>query len=197
MFVVVMLSQLLLLVYTLLFRNFKGYILVKDKYMFKILIISSTILLLNFTCISPVLAHTGTKESEVSRTLDKFHRAAANAELDTYFNLFTDDAVFLGTDGNERWTKSEFKAYVEPFFKKGIGWLYTSNERNITQINNGNVVFFDEKLNSKTYGNCRGTGVLVKTKQGWKISQYNLSVPVPNEISASIVKKIQQYHSKD
>ncbi|MFT5757988.1 MAG: ketosteroid isomerase-like protein [Alteromonadaceae bacterium] len=164
--------------------------------MFKSLMIGSTIFLLNITFIVSVMAHTGVNEKDISRTLDQFHQAAANAELDTYFNLFTDNAVFLGTDGSERWTKSEFKAYVEPLFKKGIGWLYTSNERNITQLNNGDIAFFDELLNNETYGYCRGTGLLVKTKQGWKISQYNLSVPVPNAISASIVQKIQQHHSK-
>jgi ketosteroid isomerase-like protein len=164
--------------------------------MIKILIISITIFFLNLTWTTSSVAYTGVNESEVSKTLDQFHQAAANAEFKTYFNLLTDDAVFLGTDGSERWTKNEFKAYVEPLFKKGTGWLYTSSERNITQINDGNVVFFDELLNNKTYGNCRGTGVLVKTKLGWKISQYNLSVPVPNAISASIVQRIKQHHSK-
>jgi len=159
--------------------------------------ISSYILLLNLTCIGLAVADTGVNEKDIGRTLDQFHSAAANAELDTYFNSFTDNAVFLGTDGNERWTKSEFKAYVEPLFKKGIGWLYTSNERHITQIKGTNVAFFDELLNNKSYGRCRGTGVLLKTKQGWKISQYNLSVPVPNAISASIVHQIKQHHSKE
>jgi len=164
--------------------------------MLKILIITSYIFLLNFICVTSVVAHTQTSEESINNTLDQFHQAAANAKLDIYFNLFTDDAVFLGTDGSERWTKSEFKAYVEPLFKKNIGWLYTSTERNITQITGKRVAFFDEKLNNKNYGHCRGSGVLIKTNQGWKISQYNLSVPVPNAISADIVQKIQQHHDK-
>jgi ketosteroid isomerase-like protein len=164
--------------------------------MVKTLIISSTIFLINLTWFTSAVAYKGVNEVDVSRALDQFHQAAANSDLDTYFNLLTDDAVFLGTDGNERWTKSEFKAYVEPLFNKNIGWLYTSNARNITQVSDGDVVFFDESLNNKTYGNCRGTGVLVKTKQGWKISQYNLSVPIPNAISTNIVRKIKQHHSK-
>ena len=164
--------------------------------MLKILMISSYLFLLNVIFISTAVSHTGASEKNINETLDQFHQAAANAELDIYFNLFADNAVFLGTDGSERWTKSEFKAYVEPLFKRKIGWLYTPMERHITQIAGKDVAFFDERLNNKTYGHCRGSGVLIKTKQGWKISQYNLSVPVPNAISADIVQKIQQHHDK-
>ena len=30
-------------------------------------------------------------------------------------------------------------------------------------------------------GECRGSGVMIKTKDGWKLSHYHLSVTVPNE----------------
>jgi hypothetical protein len=35
--------------------------------------------------------------------------------------------------------------------------------------------------------------VLVKTNDGWKILQYNLSVVVPNDISSSVVKTIKKF----
>jgi len=164
--------------------------------MLKILTISSYMFLLNFFSITTVIANDDVNEKNISKTLDQFHQAAANAELEVYFDLFAEDAIFLGTDGSERWTKSEFRLYVEPLFKKNIGWLYTSKERHITQLDDGNVAFFDEQLNNKTYGYCRGSGVLVKTKHGWKISQYNLSVPVPNAIAADVVQNIKRYHNK-
>jgi hypothetical protein len=46
----------------------------------------------------------------------------------------------------------------------------------------GDVAWFDEDLDTPNLGPARGTGVLVKVGSGaWKIAQYNLSVPIPNE----------------
>jgi len=90
-----------------------------------------------------------------------------------------------------------------PYFSKGRGWLYTPTERNITlidstqvdstQIKSKQVAFFDELLFSKSYGVCRGSGVLINTSAGWKISQYNLSIPMPNGIAKALVKQIKDF----
>lgn len=127
----------------------------------------------------------------VNQTLKRFHLAAAEANSDEYFQLFADDAIFLGTDGGERWTKEAFKAYVTPHFSKGNGWLYQKVQRNISLVEGTNIAFFDEILFNKNYGKCRGTGVLIKVDNEWKILQYNLSIPVPNELSKDVVGLIQ------
>jgi ketosteroid isomerase-like protein len=137
-------------------------------------------------------ALTNLANDAVSQTIDRFHLAAANANYDEYFKLFAEDAVFLGTDGNERWTKEEFKAYVNPHFSKGKGWLYQSTQRNISLVKGTDIAFFDELLFNNYYGECRGSGVLIKVDSQWKILQYNLSIPVPNDISANIVGLIQK-----
>jgi hypothetical protein len=44
-------------------------------------------------------------------------------------------------------------------------------------------------------GVCRGSGIVKKTPNGWKIEQYHLSVTVPNEIIKdfiTLVKKADQ-----
>ena len=41
--------------------------------------------------------------------LDAWHKAAADANFDAYFNLMTDDAVFIGTDATENWNLTELK----------------------------------------------------------------------------------------
>lgn len=128
---------------------------------------------------------------EIAQALDNFHQAAANADTNTYFDLLTDDAVFLGTDATERWTKAEFKSFVVPYFSKGRGWLYQKTERNISDVVVGQIVLFDELLISESYGQCRGSGVLIKTEAGWKISQYNLSIPLPNELAKDITIQIK------
>ena len=132
-------------------------------------------------------------KENIKKTLNDFHQAAAHAQAKPYFNLLTDDAVFLGTDASERWTKEEFKAFVEPYFAKGRGWLYTPTQQNISLLASNKIAFFDELLHSNTYGTCRGSGVLIKTDSGWKISQYNLSIPMPNGIAKALVKQIKVF----
>ncbi|ALO33858.1 protein with SnoaL 3 domain, NTF 2 superfamily [Colwellia sp. MT41] len=140
-----------------------------------------------------VNAFAATDEQSIAKVLNNFHQAAANAQAKPYFNLLSQDAVFLGTDASERWSKEQFKTFVVPYFSKGKGWLYTPIERNITVIKAGQVAFFDELLFSDSYGTCRGSGVLIKTTQGWKISQYNLSIPMPNGLAKALVKQIKAF----
>jgi len=132
-----------------------------------------------------------TDKDEIDKVLNSFHQAAADAEAKPYFDLLSQDSIFLGTDATERWTKAEFKAFVVPYFSKGQGWLYTPTQRNISLIEKEQVAFFDELLDSESYGTCRGSGVLIKTQHGWKISQYNLSIPMPNGIAKALVKQIK------
>jgi ketosteroid isomerase-like protein len=130
----------------------------------------------------------------VNKVLDNFHQAAAAADFEQYFDLFADDGIYMGTDAGERWTKAQFKSYVKPYFSKGKGWLYVVKERHVSSTPTQDIVFFDELLENKYYGQCRGSGILIKTVDGWKILQYKLSVPVPNDISAPIVEKIKQFN---
>jgi ketosteroid isomerase-like protein len=129
----------------------------------------------------------------IEKTLNDFHQAAADAEAKPYFSFLTDEAIFLGTDASERWTKTDFKAFVVPYFSKGRGWLYTPVQQNISILASKEVAFFDELLHSASYGTCRGSGVLVKTEHGWKISQYNLSIPMPNGLAKALVKQIKAF----
>ena len=56
--------------------------------------------------------------------LDAFHDAAAHANFNAYFDCFTTDAVFLGTDATERWDPAAFRAYAHPHFAKGKAWSF-------------------------------------------------------------------------
>lgn len=137
-----------------------------------------------------------TQEQAVNTVLNQFHQAAAKADAKIYLNSLTENAIFLGTDASERWTKQQFTAFVLPYFNQGKGWLYVMKERNISFIKQNTIAFFDELLENEKYGYCRGSGVLVKTEQGWKISQYNLTFLVPNELSTEITDQIKKHHKK-
>lgn len=131
------------------------------------------------------------EEAAVIATLDDYHRAAASADWDTYFDLMSIDSVFIGTDASERWEKIEFEAFA----RTTKGWTYTPGTRNINFTPLGNVAWFDESLSSESYGTCRGTGVLIRTDAGWKISQYHLTFPIPNPLVGEIIQQIKAFEN--
>jgi len=129
--------------------------------------------------------------ASVDAALDLLHAHAAKAEGDAYFALFDEDAVFYGTDASERWSLAEFRAYAEPIFASGRGWEYTSLERNLFVDASADTAWFDERLRNDKYGEVRGSGVLVRRGEAWKIAQYNLAFPVPNELAPDLVERIR------
>jgi ketosteroid isomerase-like protein len=135
-------------------------------------------------------------EAAVASVLNQFHKAASEHDFQKYFGLMTADAVFIGTDATERWDVKAFKDYVKPHFDKGRGWTYTPKTRHISFSKDRSVAWFDEILDNAKYGTCRGTGVLVKDGKDWKISQYHLTIPVPNELADTLVKLIQAPKAK-
>ena len=124
---------------------------------------------------------------KIELLLNNWHNAAAEAKFDNYFDLMTDDAVFIGTDATENWTKIAFMAYAKPYFDKGKAWSFTSIERHIYFSKNKQSAWFDELLSTQMKI-CRGSGVVIKTINGWKIAHYVLSMTVPNELSNKVIK---------
>lgn len=131
----------------------------------------------------------------VAAVLEGFHAAAAAADEERYFAALAPDAVFLGTDATERWTREEFRKFAHPYFAKGKAWTYKPTARWISFAPDRTVAWFDELLDSPHMGVCRGSGVLVRTAEGWKIEQYNLSLPIPNDLAEGVTKQIAE-HSK-
>lgn len=131
------------------------------------------------------------KTREVASVLDGLHDAAAKADEERYFAIFTPDAVFLGTDISERWTYAQFRAWAKPYFQQGQGWAYTARSRSIFFGPSGDTAWFDEFLDNKRLGECRGTGVLVKSDGVWRVAQYHLALPVPNDLADDLVKRVR------
>lgn len=123
----------------------------------------------------------------INTTLDNWHKAAAKADFKSYFDVLTDDAIYIGTDATENWNKKQFEAFAKPYFDKGRAWNFTALERNIYFSSDKKMVWFDELLNTQMKI-CRGSGVMVKEKNVWKIKHYVLSMTVPNENSDEVVK---------
>ena len=138
-------------------------------------------LLITISCFSQ------NNDTQINLVLDNWHKAAAEANFKNYFDSMTSDAVFIGTDATENWNKNEFMAYAKPHFDKGRAWSFTSLQRHTYYSNDKKTAWFDELLSTQMKI-CRGSGVLVKIKNEWKIKQYVLSMTIPNDNSDAVIK---------
>lgn len=132
-----------------------------------------------------------TARSAVEAVLDEFHAAAADADEERYAATLASGIVFLGTAPGERWAGDAFRAFVHSYFSRGKGWSYVPSGRSIDIAADGQTAWFDETVENAHYGACRGTGVLRHDGERWRIEQYNLTIPVPDELAAELVKQIR------
>lgn len=144
----------------------------------------------------PALIQSASTQTQIATLLDAFHRAASEADEARYFGYFDEDAVFLGTDATERWTKAQFQAYAHPYFAKGKAWSFHATRRAITVAPDGKTAWFDEDLATPNLGPCRGSGVLVLKDGVWKIAQYNLAFTVPNGVAKDVKARIEAFTTK-
>ena len=131
--------------------------------------------------------NTDSDKKKINTTLDSWHKAAANAEFDNYFSYMTSNGVFIGTDATENWQLEAFKTFSKPFFDKGKAWSFKSLKRNIYFDKSQNTAWFDELLDTQMKI-CRGSGVLIKVGNDWKIAHYVLSMTIPNDNTNEVVK---------
>jgi len=137
-------------------------------------------------------------KAAIHAILDDLHAAAAAGDGPRYFDHYAPAAygtAFLGTDAEERWTLEQFRAYAEPYFDGVEAWTYTPLERNVELAPAGSgrpdVAWFDELLTHAKYGTVRGSGVLVRMPDRWRLTQYVLSFTVPNDRAAAVVEAIR------
>ena len=138
----------------------------------------------------PAMSLADNQRNAIDVLIDGLHRDAHEGNYHRYFDRYTPDAVFLGTDKSERWTIEEFKVYAEPAFEDGHGWTYSVKERNWE--GEGNTRWFDEVLLNKKLGHCRGTGVVELIDGEWKIAHYALTMLIPNDIAAEVGTQTQR-----
>lgn len=129
---------------------------------------------------------TAEKET-INMVLDAWHKSAAEANFETYFDAMTNKGIFIGTDASENWKLSEFKKFSKPYFDKGKAWSFTPVERNVYVYKDGEIAWFDELLDT-WMGVCRGSGVLIKNENTWKIEHYVLSFTIPNDNVQEVIK---------
>ena len=140
---------------------------------------NKAVLIIIMICFGQLMAQENSKQ-ELDKLINNWHKAASEADFETYFGILADDGVFIGTDASENWQNDDFRAFSKPYFDKGKAWSFTTIERNIYVNESDNFAWFDELLDTGMEI-CRGSGVLQKEDGQWKIKHYVLSITIPNE----------------
>jgi hypothetical protein len=119
-------------------------------------------------------------EIKLNDIINQWHVSAAKADFKNYFDVTTDNFIFLGTAPGERWNKSDFQTFCKPYFDKGNAWDFKPSNRKWNFSKDKKIAWFDEDLDTWMKG-CRGSGVCMLEKGNWKIAYYNLTVLIENE----------------
>ncbi|MEA3444024.1 MAG: nuclear transport factor 2 family protein [Bacteroidota bacterium] len=128
---------------------------------------------------------------DVNNFLDEWHNDAAEANFDAYFSKLDNDAIYLGTQWDERWTKQEFANFSKPYFDKGKAWDFKAFRREFYSSEDQKLIWFEESL--KTWmGVCRGSGVLRNYGDSLKIVHYNLALTISNNLVRDFVELVKQ-----
>jgi ketosteroid isomerase-like protein len=125
--------------------------------------------------------------SLLDEKMNKWHHDVATFDFESYFDFMTADFVFLGTDPTERWTKTEFEKFCQPYFEKKSTWDFKTNSRRWYMSDDQNTAWFEESLDT-WMEECRGSGVLKKENGIWKIAHYNLTVLIENNKVDKFIK---------
>jgi len=114
--------------------------------------------------------------------LDALHKAGMDANQPAFAALLAEDVIFLGMDGANRLEGAAVRNFVSNSFASGKAWAYSSSLREIRLSGDGSVAWFDEVLEHDRLGSGRGTGVLIRKSEGWRVAQYSLTIPLPNGV---------------
>lgn len=131
----------------------------------------------------------------INQLMDAWHHAAAVADENVFFGSMTPDAIYLGTDASERWLRDELKEWSKQFFEKESAWAFTSKNRKVYFAQSADLAWFEESLET-WMGPCRGSGVVQKFPDGWKIRHYNLAIAVPNDMVDGLLELMKKAPEK-
>jgi ketosteroid isomerase-like protein len=137
-----------------------------------------------------------TQNTDIHTFIDDWHKAAAAAHADLFFDSMADDCIYIGTDKTERWTKEQFRAFAKPYFDRGKAWDFKPYARDLHVTSDGKSAWFSELLTT-WMGVCRGSGMLTKEKGKWQLKQYHLSVTIPNDLIRDFITLVENFEKKD
>jgi hypothetical protein len=134
----------------------------------------------------PAALNASQEKQAINTLLDNWHAAAAKGDYNGYFSKIAEDGKYIGTDATENWDKTAFSTFSKPYFDQGRAWDFKALERHVYFSKDGKTAWFDELLDTWMKV-CRGSGVLEKEGNDWKIKHYVLSMTVPNNATQQVL----------
>ena len=128
---------------------------------------------------------------QVNALLNRMHAAASKGDVENYLSCFVEDGVFVGTDASEYWNMQQLSEKVREHFRDGTGWTYVPFGRKYEIESAHGLGWFYERLKNEKYGEARGSGVVRFEEGKWRIVQYVLSFPVPNELCDTFAHQVR------
>lgn len=154
--------------------------MIKSEIMKKNAYLILVIMMLGACQLNQTNNNTNTETEKLNQFMDDWHQAAAVADEKLFFDCLDSNSVYLGTDPDERWLKHEFMEWGMVYFQRDTAWAFKPYNRKWDFSDDMNYAWFDELLETHM-GVCRGSGVLKKYPEGWKIKHYHLAITLPND----------------
>ena len=122
------------------------------------------------------------EDSAAAAALLDYFLSGAECDLERHLGYLEEYAITFGTAADERYTKTDHREMLAPYFAAGHGMTSELVVLNITESEDGRFAWFDARLDKKRLCELRGSGLLHRGEDGWKIVLHNLAFPVPNEM---------------
>ncbi|BBM87569.1 nuclear transport factor 2 family protein [Candidatus Uabimicrobium amorphum] len=148
-------------------------------------------ILIFYLFFAPILFANEDLKNDLHTFLDAWHHAAAVADEKKFFGSMDKDSIYIGTDATERWSKDVFQKWCQFAFARKSAWTFIPLERKLYFSESSKIVWFDETLDT-WMGICRGSGVLERKNDRWKIKHYHLAVTIPNELITEFTDLVKQ-----
>ncbi len=129
--------------------------------------------------------------------LHDVHRAKAEGDGERYFGHFAADGVFLGTDRAERFSLAGVRAILGPYYAHGARPTTIPIEQVVYPSADGGWAWFEQLVERQHVGRMRGTGVLRRVDDTWKLVHYNVVLTVPDDLTEDFARRIDAFYSPD
>ena len=152
----------------------------------------------NLVATAAAVAHSPTsplparRRTQPVQTLDRFHQAAAKAQFEEYFAVRA-----RGRLHRHRRQRALDGCAVQglrqaAFRQRDVAGRTPSRTQHHRRRGWQTRLRLTSCWTTPALGRCRGTGVLRLIDGQWRIEQYHLTIPVPNELASEVVKRIRE-----
>lgn len=153
-------------------------------------------IILTLVLLSSLLHLAQAQAEAVEKVLDAYGKAAQNKDLPGMMQYLSDDALLLGSDPSEFWTKQAFEQMLTYAFKpENPSPMYKLDKRVVRMGQDGNSAVVIEQgifMPVSTTVPIRTIYYLIKTGNDWKINLWNIGMTPQNADLTAINKAVEK-----